>query len=564
MNCRIIIFCLILALVAPFAQATFVVVNSDDWIDVYSGLEFAYLNHYAAKFMTSKRYATLLPLMIPKGEHVIIIESQRVPFTINLAGSLRRSGYDVETIYSSGGRATNIELAKLVSTTKYVVIDPSYGYNAISVAAYAGASNSYVIFGDSKNADQILTFLKTREVTSLILYGQLDSRVAESLAVLSPEIINKGSRYKDNFEIMRKQQAVKPAVQLLLTDGSVIEEELMRAGQNSEATLLIGRDAVPEDVVAFVRQSGFGSAVLIGNHLSQSAKRLKDATGVPVFLKFGQGVTIGTESEPVKALDFFPLPVIDLNLVFQKMQYNTQTRNVEITYANKGMRAFVKTSIGILANGDRILTVGDVDVQRVESNETAGYQYPADLTEQVASGQNLTADMFTLYGESPDTLDRAITLTAPLPVITMTDNCELGLKTIQYNSKTQRFVVKVENNGPADCFADIELRDVIVNDQPTTITYPGTAAVKAGRTGTIEIKQRMTEVDLADNPEVNVHAQYGERQEFMLSIIEARMPLTEYKEAGISTTIMLTALIGLLLIVIVIMFFAMRRRGQKR
>jgi len=561
---KIIFVCLFLLLFAPIAEATMVVVNSDDWIDVYSGLEFAYLNNYKAKFMTNKRYATLLPMLIPKGEHVIIIESQRVPFSINLAESLRRSEYEsIETIYSSGGRVTNIELAKRVNTTKYVVIDPSYGYNAISVAPYAIASNSYVLFGDKKNIDQTLSFLKNRNVTSLVVYGQIDTEMAEKLASLSPEIINKGNRYKDNLEIMRKHQSIRPAVQLLLTDGSVIEEELMRAGINDETILLIGRDAAPDNVVAFVRQSGFGSAVLIGYHLSQSAKRLKELTGVPVFIKFGQGLTMGTTSEPVKALDIFPLPVIDLNLVFKKIQYNLLTKNVDVTYENRGIRAFVKTSIGILTNGDRLLTVGDTDVQRVESNKTAGYQYQADLTEQVAAKQNLTADMFTLYGESPDTLDHAIAITTQLPVISMEDNCKLALRTVQYNSKTQRFIVKLENEGSVDCFADTELRDVIVNDNQATISYPGTAAITAGRTSMIEIKQLMTEVDLADNPDVRVHMRYGERQEFMLSILEARMPLTEYAESGISTTTILAAIITLLLIIIIILFFVMRRRSGK-
>lgn len=121
---RAAIICLLLALLAPLAQATVVVVNSDDWMDVYSGLQYAYLNGYNAKFMMNKRYATILPMIIPKGEHIIVIESQRVPFTINLAGSLERGGYATETIYASGGRATNIELAKLVNASGYIVIDP--------------------------------------------------------------------------------------------------------------------------------------------------------------------------------------------------------------------------------------------------------------------------------------------------------------------------------------------------------------------------------------------------------------------------------------------------------
>ncbi len=561
---RSIVVWLLLTALIPAVNATTVVVNSDDWMDVYSGLQFAYLSGFQAKFMTSKRYATLLPMFIPKNEKVLIIESQRVPFTINLAGSLGRLGYATETVYSGGGRATNIELAKLVNTTNYIIIDPSYGYNAIAVAPFAQLTNHYVLFADQKNIDQVLSFLNSREVGSLILYGQLDEGLVEKLGALNPEVINKGNRYKDNLEILRKYFSYQPAPQIILTDGSLIEDEIMRAGKNNEAVLLIGKDAATDDTVQFIKNSNIRAAVLIGTHLSVSAKRLKDATGVPVFIKFGQGLTRGTESEPVKALDIFPLPVIDLNMVLRKVAYNAVSKNVEITYENRGIRAFSRTSAGILADNDRVLTIGDKDVQRVEANETRGFQYVADLSEYIVEQQDLKIDLFTLYGESPDTLDHAIAITAPLPVVTVEDRCEIIVESLQYNKRTQRFLLKVENDGPVDCHADVELRDVIIEDQPTLVELPGTTAIEKGDAAVIEIKQRMTDVDLADNPDVRVRVRYGEREGLLLSVLEARLPLKEYAGTRINMTIVLLGVIGLLIIIIVVMWFVIRRRRKKQ
>lgn len=560
---RALLSVLLLVALVPAVSATTVVVNSDDWIDVYSGMQYAYLHGDTAKFMTSKRYAVVLPLIIPKGEDVLVLESQRVPFTINLAGNLNLHGYEATTIYSGGGRAVNLELAKKTSVTRFIVIDPAYGYNAIAVIPYALLTDAYVLFADARNVDQIVTFLSGRKVDSLLLYGQLDDGLVETLGRFSPEIINKGNRYKNNMEMIKKYVAIQPNPQLILTDGSLIEEELMKAGKNKEVTLLIGKGNPPDEVIQFVRESHFPAAVLIGNHLTQSGRKLRDQAGVPVFMKFGIGIGTGTQSEPVKALDMFPLPVINLEMVLKKAQYNTVTKSVEITYENKGIRAFAKGSAGILADGERVIAVGDENITRTEPNETRGYTYPADLTEYVAAQKNLSIDLFTLYGESPDVFDQAIAFTGPLPVVTLQDQCDVSARALVYNTRTQRFVLEIENDGETDCFVDAELRAVIVDDKPGTIAYPGTLPLLEGARGELELKQRMTPVDIADNPEVLVHLSYGEREDLMLNVLDVRLPLREYTGSMLTLTNILIGVVVLLIVIILIMFFVLRRRDRK-
>lgn len=553
---------LVFALI-PAASATTVVVNSDDWIDVYSGMQYAHLQGDMAKFMTSKRYAVILPLIIPKGENVLVLESQRVPFTINLAGNLNLHGYEATTIYSGGGRAANLELAKKTDVTRFVVIDPAYGYNAIAVIPYALLTDAYVLFADARNVDQVITFLSGRKVDSLLLYGQLDDGLVEKLGRFSPEVINKGNRYKNNMEIIRKYIAINPSPQLILTDGSIIEEELMKAGKNKEVTLLIGKGNPPDEVIQFVRESHFPAAVLIGNHLTQSGRKLRDQAGVPVFMKFGLGIGTGTQSEPVKALDMFPLPVINLEMVLKKAQYNTVTKSVELTYENKGIRAFAKGSAGILADGARIVTIGDENITRIEPNETRGFPYRADLTEYVAAQKNLSIDLFTLYGESPDVFDQAIAFTGPLQVVTLQDRCEVSALALEYNVQTQRFLLKVENDGEMNCFVDAELRAVVIDDKPVTVAYPGTLPLPEGETQDLEIKQRMTPVDLADNRDVLVHLSYGEREDLMLNVLDVKLPLREYSGSRFTLTNILIGTVVLLVIIIVVMLFVLRRRDKK-
>jgi hypothetical protein len=280
-------------------------------------------------------------------------------------------------------------------------------------------------------------------------------------------------------------------------------------------------------------------------------------------MKFAQGIASGTQAKPVTALDMFQLPTINLNLGLKRAQYNTITKSVEITYENKGIRAYVRTSAGILAGGERIITVGDIETQRIEANETRSFSYPADLTEYIATGQNLTIDMFTLYGENSEVLDHAIAYTGLVDIVAVQDRCDITVTALEYDARTQRFMVGIENEGPVRCFADAELRNLIVEDAPTTVEYPGTLPIGRSDSRIMEIKQRMTPVDLADNPEVLVHLMYGEKDDLLLNVLDVRLPLREYSPTGLSMTAALIGVIGVLVIIIIILFVMMRRKRRK-
>ena len=66
---------------------------------------------------------------------------------------------------------------RLPDITKFIIVDDSYGYNAIAVAPYAIVSNSYVLFADRTTIRKVTNFLEDRRVDELILYGHVDREV---------------------------------------------------------------------------------------------------------------------------------------------------------------------------------------------------------------------------------------------------------------------------------------------------------------------------------------------------------------------------------------------------
>ncbi len=553
---------LLAGMLIPAIEATTVVINSQDWMDVYSGMLYARLTQNPSLFLTNKKYLTLMPNVLTTGEELVIIESEKAPFASNIAGTLRRMGYLPETtIFSGGGYALNLELAKKLNLNKFIIVDPTYGFNAVSAAPYAILSNAFVLFADDKNIDQVITYLTALpKVEKLIVYGQVSGSVLQKLSGFSPEVINTGHRYKDNIEILNMYLQKSPETpQALLTSGEFLEKEII----GGEPIILVGRERVLPNTVDFVKNSNLKTAVLIGNELTGTAKLLKEQTGIPVFVKLGQGVPMGAENyQPIKALDMFFLPMLFVQIDFGYVQYNPSDKKLEVVYRNRGVRASFSGTIGILADGQTIATVGDKDVQKLERNETLGFRYDVDLSEYIGQSKNLTADILTIYGESPEIMDRAIAVQVPIIIGGGAgDNCELKLGRVTFDERTQRISVNLENPSDADCYASINLLDMVIDDQKTLVNYPGQAVIPAGSRETFKIKQRMTPVDIADNPNVHVKVLYGAQDGLLFKVLEETVPFTM---AGEYTLLIIIGIIAVLLILVIVLFVLWRRSRKDR
>jgi hypothetical protein len=247
---------------------------------------------------------------------------------------------------------------------------------------------------------------------------------------------------------------------------------------------------------------------------------------------------------------------------FGYVQYNPSDKKLEVVYRNRGVRASFSGTIGILADGQTIATVGDKDVQKLERNETLGFRYDVDLSEYIGQNKNLTADILTIYGESPEIMDRAIAVQVPIRIGGGAgDNCELQLGRVTFDERTQRISVNLENPSDADCYASINLIDMVIDDQKVLVNYPGQALIPAGSSETFKIKQRMTPVDIADNPNVHVKVLYGAQDGLLFKVLDETVPFTI---AGEYTLLIIIGIIAVLLILVIVLFVLWRRSRKDR
>jgi len=498
-----------------------IIVNSEDWTDVYSVLQFGQLQGIPTSFLVSDRHGPLLLNSIAKQTSIEIISSQNRPYFIGYESYAQGRGYSaIEVSYPS----INLELARQLTTIKnFIIIDNAYGYNAISVAPYAIKSNSYVLFASAENIDDVVDFLTERQPEKILIYGSIDRQVTSGLSQFSPEIINfDGDRFANNVGILKKyQELTGGAKQVILSNGEFIEKEMMNG---VEPVVFIGSTNVPDIIKDYIKQSGIQIGILIGNELVGTATTIRRQIGISVFVKFAQGARNPTDAiSAVEGLDLFYLPTYNLNLQIQSMKLNRATKQLEVTLENTVEQAiyFKGTYTLTTADGARVV-VGDALAEFIGGQETKTLVYDV---EGLGEG-DITGRAFVVYGESKNALEKAIDGTFKVDVIDIVDRCELTFgPTASFNPGRQVVTVTLENKGPVDCYAQVELQDLVVAGERQTFSIDTPVLIKVGGSRDVRVKTTLEKEDFESNSEIHVRAYYGERETSLVKFIDGKMQL---------------------------------------
>ena len=560
MRLKIILLAVIL-LIVPFVNAEFIIVNSDNWIDAYSGSLYAELKQAEHRFLISERHSSLIIPLLDKNKEITVIESDRVPYIINYADTLRRKGFAAQEI-KGGGKNLNLELARRSGVNSFILVDPSYGYDAISAAPYAILTSSFVVFADKYSINDVLSLLREKNAGKILLYGFLDQEVIDAVKrSYRPELITDGSRYDNNIELVKRYLQLSPAKQVTLSNGEILEAGILWSKQ---PVLFIGKQVVPESLINFLKISGITHGVLIGNELTQPAKQLKDMTSMIIFIKFAQGMPQqGDEAAKIQGLDFMYLPVFEPRIDLLGVRYNIAAKTIDVALQNpKDLRTYIKTTITPLSDNARLRALGDEDVRIIDADDRVAVSYSVDLTQEIAERKQLTASIYSLYGEAHNFLDRELTGIVPINIMDTDDLCEIRIKKVMFEKETQRIAVTAANTGPVNCHADAQVIDLIINDEPRTISLDEPAVIEKGQEAELRIKQRMDAVDLEDNRMVYVKIYYGEDELFLVKKTEGtfRLLVEGEKEEGRSS--MLYLLLGISGIIIIYLLLRSRRKRK--
>ena len=537
-------------LLANTSLAQTIIVNSEDWRDVYSAMLYGSLEGIPTNFLVSARHGTLILNAIQKATPIRAFSSRRYPFLIGYESILESRGYSAEEfVYDN----FNLELAELLDISNFIIIDDSYGYNAISVAPYAVASESFVLFADRTNIRQVDSFLSGRVVNNIIIYGHVDREVRNTLQKYNPEVINKdGDRFYNNIEIVKKYQEIKHSKQAVLTNGEFIEKEIM---SGVEPVLFIGTNNVPDSIREYIQGSEIDIGVLIGNELVGTATYIRRNVGISVFVKFAQGARepAGAISQ-VEALDMFYLPTYILNIEVESIKYNKATNMLEISIRNTEDQAvYFKGTYSLTDSAGFTQRVGDISPIFLDGNELKTITYEV---EPMAEGK-IIGEVYIIYGESKGSMEKVIDITFEIETVEILDECDIKINSLVYDKRGKRFYVEIENVADVICYADVELVDVLLDGELKNLGSVDIVEIKPGKKAKSRIKAALEEEDIEDNEIIKGKVHYGERKNALIKIKEFQFELVL---KGIDYW---TFTLILIIIILLILIYLKRRKKKK-
>ncbi|MEA3281762.1 MAG: hypothetical protein U9Q68_04255 [Euryarchaeota archaeon] len=527
--CILIVACIIASMPTACAKEEQMVINSGDWRDVYSSMMYANLRGMPASFITDAPHATALPNYLDKNQDILLVEAKTSPFFANYEGTLTTEGFTVSGTYKSpDGRDANLHfIGELPDITNFIVLDETYGYNAISVAPYAVKSRSWVLFADHDNIDEVSGFLDGRTVDNLLIYGRVDRQVNDSLSIYNPEIIDYGDRFDNNIAITKKYQDIAEVSQIVFTNGEFIEDEIM---SGREPVLFIGTNVIPEQTVNYLNESGIETGVVIGNDLTDAASMITARTGMHVFIKFGQGRGGGGSGafSLVETLDEFPLPKYDLVMSVVSVDYNQGTGGLEVVYQNDAnIDIFSKSAVSIFVDGAQVATVGDEEAIVIIEGTTSGVSYdcPELAAQPSLESANITAEVYAVFGESERSLNRLLQQTLGVGIITFVDRSSIDATEVLYTKKTERLSVTITNAGDVPCYVRPGVLLRISGREQSYNVVDDPLYLPAGGSESPSCRIDMTDADIADNRIVPVHVSYGDREEMLGKGLDKDLPM---------------------------------------
>lgn len=560
MKQRIFLLIILLTLASSLSYAL-VVVNSLDGRDVVSGIYYAAVANDDVVFVRPVYNEQALYVKIGTNKNILLIQSSARPVIAGMQTELRNRGNSIEFVQSTDPYATNLALADKSGARRFILVDPVYGYNTVSPLAYAKLNSMYLLFIDKSNAARVASFLKSKGADSVMLYGYVSAESKKALddSGIKYSEINNGDKYDDNMQLLDMYFKQNPSKkQVVVSDGNAFEDTIAKG---DDPVMLVSQVITPH-VYTYVKQKAVEGQVrvllVVDSDYVQPIYNMKTSinselrsTVLHAFAKIGESTTAaGGQMGPV---ELFPLPGPILGLSITKVEYNTHSKALEVTYENTGNGIeYVKSQIKVLVDGSIYTTVGDDDFFPLASGERKGRTYPVNIE----SG-DITANITALYGSSRRAAEAGIAGQFPAGRVQYTDDSQLEISDFTYDSGTRDLYVTFTNNGKLPLYFRPDAVTT-VNGTSAKITSDTVYSLEQGKAQIVKFPGIVK-----GSSTIVAGANFGAREAFMQKRVEK-----EYKPPAegfaLDTNTLLLIVIMLLVLIIGYLAWERMRSGKQQ
>ncbi len=541
----VFLFLFLFSVLFPVVSAKIVVINSEDWKDVYYGIMYAQYENLPVYFANSPNPAGLFNIL-PK-DRVILIESSSKPFIPNLEAQLKMRGFVIDQKIVLKTPYRDLMPSDIKS---FYVVEEDFPYLSIPTGALARATNSWVLIVNDANVNDVAGLLASAK--KVVLVGKFKRSIENVISKYATERIDANNKFALSAKIGEEFLKIKKTQQVLIADGKYLEPEMLKGAC---PVLLVGTNKLPEEILDFIKSNNIRTVVVIGMQLTYVGEKIREETHkkVAVFIKYGMA-TPGV-SKQIYALTMMPLPQPVIKLAILQAIYDPDAKKLMIEYENRGNTGvFLFTTFRVLKNGKELASGGDEQPVFIGAGERLWKSYDISLTELTG---NITVEFYTSYGESPENLDSYLTqhgkfgppYSLPLKISKIADASEVELEKLVYYKGRKEFGVKIKNTGSVKAAVIAKLLDVKINGIPQSLSSR-VCFLTPGEEKEVFIPAELDDTDLEENKRVKVEIDFGEKEDRIvkskiktleLEIVEG-LPIFVYA-AGIGIVIVLCAVV---------------------
>jgi len=184
--------------------------------------------------------------------------------------------------------------------------------------------------------------------------------------------------------------------------------------------------------------------------------------------------------------------------------------------------------------------------------------------EPLPEGQSFV-DIYIVYGESRNALERVIQGKLPIEEISVLDNCDISLNSLMYNKNAKVFYIDTENKGEVPCFVNEEIIDIRIGGEKQNLGQEGVESIDVGESKKIKIIADLSDSDIEDNSKVNVRAHYGERKNALVKVKEQEfdMMLTTLIFGMTPSDLFFYSLLLVIIFLITLIIYKRRKKAKQ-
>ncbi len=278
--------------------------------------------------------------------------------------------------------------------SKAIIVGRGDGAESISAAPYAVLTRSGLYFADSATLGGVVSKLKASG-RSILVYGSIASSLTSD-AKSGVEVLNSGSRYADNLELLKRFEAISPPKQVVFASGQTFEKSMVLGGA---PVALVGLTEVSPDLIAWLKASNITTGKIISGDgdIEGAQVMLRQNAGIALFPAIGEGYPGDSQTRPLLVLPLpGPRPILVVDPPSSPVRYDTSASVFMIGVENSDhYPAYVRAVIQ-LPDGRSSAS----SLVRLAPGETRAIPVRLDAGAYANAGNIEKAVMFIYYGSS--------------------------------------------------------------------------------------------------------------------------------------------------------------------